>query len=114
MNGVATSSAGLQLIVDYLHKAFGRAVIGVHNRTFGIWFDVIEFIIQRDLSWPTTDVRVGYEVSSSVAYQELADHIGHQQGYPRPGQEACRHYGSLTRRSYRIHLGGTYPYNGHP
>lgn len=62
VNGVATSSSGLQAILDYLHREFGRAVIGVHNRTFGIWFDLIECMVQRDLSWPTTDVRVGYEV----------------------------------------------------
>ena len=63
MNGIATSASGLQLILAYLHSKFGRNVIGIHNRTFGIWWDLVECMLQRDFLWPTLDVRVGYEVS---------------------------------------------------
>ncbi|WWC71171.1 uncharacterized protein I206_105124 [Kwoniella pini CBS 10737] len=69
VNGIGTSKSGLKLILDTFYKLFGRRVIGVHNRTFGIWFDLIECMLQRDLFWATTDTREGYNIIS----QHIAD-----------------------------------------
>jgi hypothetical protein len=62
VNGIATSASGLQLILDELHRVFRRRVTGIHNKTYGIWWDLVECMLQRDLLWPTEDVRVGYQV----------------------------------------------------
>ncbi|ODN74204.1 hypothetical protein L202_07650 [Cryptococcus amylolentus CBS 6039] len=62
VNGIATSTSGLKLIQERLFNLFGRPVIGIHNRTYGIWFDLVECMVQRDLLWETTDIRDGYNV----------------------------------------------------
>jgi hypothetical protein len=72
VNGVATSNSGLQLILDYLHTKFGRKVVGIHNRTFGIWWDLVECMLQRDFLWPTLDVREGYQVRMLSVYAQQA------------------------------------------
>ncbi|KAK6907925.1 hypothetical protein I203_101926 [Kwoniella mangroviensis CBS 8507] len=64
VNGIGTSRSGLKLILDTLYTQFGRKVIGVHNRTFGVWFDLVECMLQRDLFWNTTDTREGYNIIS--------------------------------------------------
>ncbi|WVF69080.1 hypothetical protein IAT40_003854 [Kwoniella sp. CBS 6097] len=65
VNGIGTSRSGLQLILNALFKLFGRKVIGIENRTFGIWFDLVECMLQRDLTWQTTDTRMGYNIIAS-------------------------------------------------
>jgi hypothetical protein len=64
VNGVATSASGTQLIIDELQAMFHRPIIGICNRTYGFLWDLIECTIQRDLLWPTTDVREGYKVGT--------------------------------------------------
>lgn len=64
MNGIGTSRSGAQLIVNRLEELFHRPITGIHNRTYGVWFDVLQCFIQRDLLWPTDDARLGYEILS--------------------------------------------------
>ncbi|WVW85150.1 hypothetical protein I302_107188 [Kwoniella bestiolae CBS 10118] len=83
VNGIGTSKSGLQLILDTLYKQFGRRVIGVHNRTFGIWFDFVECMLQRDLLWNTTDTREGYNIISRHVADPTKEKIvlmAHSQG----------------------------------
>ncbi|KAK4686596.1 hypothetical protein P7C73_g3538, partial [Tremellales sp. Uapishka_1] len=83
VNGIATSRSGLKLILRALQGIFGRRVIGVHNRTFGIWFDLLECVLQRDLLWPTTDVREGYNIIARHVADPRKTRIvlmGHSQG----------------------------------
>lgn len=82
VNGCASGHAGLQANIDRLSLVFGRAVIGIHNKTYGIVADVLECLIQRVFSYDTADVRVAYEQIKAV----LLDHtvtkvvlIGHSQ-----------------------------------
>ncbi|WVQ96578.1 hypothetical protein IAU59_003683 [Kwoniella sp. CBS 9459] len=65
VNGIGTSRTGLQLILNALYRLFGRKVIGIENRTFGVWFDLVECMLQRDLTWQTTDTRMGYNIIAS-------------------------------------------------
>ncbi|KIX02811.1 uncharacterized protein Z518_08754 [Rhinocladiella mackenziei CBS 650.93] len=60
INGVAVGSHWLQSNLDRLAMTFRRPVYGIHNQTRGIIFDVLECIIQRDLSYPTLDIRQAY------------------------------------------------------
>ncbi|KAF2761238.1 hypothetical protein EJ05DRAFT_257368 [Pseudovirgaria hyperparasitica] len=61
INGIGTSSRGLQLTLNRLAGRFKRPVVGVHNRSAGIPMDVLECILQRCLGYSTTDVRTAHE-----------------------------------------------------
>ncbi|KAG6000671.1 hypothetical protein E4U21_005254 [Claviceps maximensis] len=58
LNGIAT---GLAL-------TFGRPVLGIHNKTAGILFDIIECMIQRNLTYATRDVRICYRILRELLY----------------------------------------------
>lgn len=49
VNGICTSQSGVKLILDHLQKLFHRPIIGLHNRTLGPLFDLLDCVIQRDL-----------------------------------------------------------------
>ncbi|OCF35065.1 hypothetical protein I316_03105 [Kwoniella heveanensis BCC8398] len=83
VNGIGTSRVGLQLILNALYNLFGRKVIGIENRTFGIWFDLVECMLQRDLTWQTTDIRMGYNIIASHIADPNKDRVvlmAHSQG----------------------------------
>lgn len=83
VNGCATNHAGLQKNIDRLAKTFGREVIGIHNKSFGLVADILECLIQRCFAYKTQDVRTAYFglkpflKSSSVKKVVL---VGHSQG----------------------------------
>ncbi|KAK0106212.1 hypothetical protein ONS96_003855 [Cadophora gregata f. sp. sojae] len=59
----------LQSNVDRLALTFGRPVLGVHNKTNGIIFDVLQCLIQRNFTYATQDVRDCYRIVKSTLYQ---------------------------------------------
>ena len=60
INGVAVGDVWMQANIDRLALAFRRPIFGIHNRTRGIIFDVVETIIQRTFGYATPDVRDVY------------------------------------------------------
>lgn len=62
INGVAVGSHWLQSNIDLLSLIFQRPITGVHNRSAGIIFDVIEVLIERIFDYCTTDIRKAFEV----------------------------------------------------
>ncbi|KAJ5764797.1 hypothetical protein N7520_004356 [Penicillium odoratum] len=60
INGIAGSQSWVQNNLDQLSYTFGRRVTGIHNRTLGIIFDLIECVIQRCFSYATEDIRIAY------------------------------------------------------
>lgn len=60
VNGVAVGDHWLKNSLNRLSITFRRPIIGVHNPTYGIVFDVIQCLVQRDLSYNTPDVRQAY------------------------------------------------------
>ncbi|KAJ5682990.1 hypothetical protein N7462_006155 [Penicillium macrosclerotiorum] len=52
----------LQNNIDLLSYTFGRKITGIHNRTAGLPFDLIECLIQRCFGYATADVRKGYNL----------------------------------------------------
>lgn len=54
--------------LNRLAITFGRPILGIHNRTSGIIFDVIECLVQRNFSYATNDVRVCYKIIRDVLY----------------------------------------------
>ena len=61
LNGVLTSGHSLQTSLDVISKTFGRPVLGIHNRTFGLWADLVECIAQRSIGYWTSETWVSYE-----------------------------------------------------
>ncbi|KAL7620088.1 hypothetical protein AAE478_010638 [Parahypoxylon ruwenzoriense] len=68
LNGVAVGEAWLKSNINRLALTFKRPVIGVHNRTTGIIFDVIECLIQRNFGYATGDVRAAYKIIKEKLY----------------------------------------------
>ncbi|KAG0633965.1 hypothetical protein HOY80DRAFT_988791 [Tuber brumale] len=66
VNGVAAGNHWLQANVDMISEIFGRPVTGIHNRTYGTVFDLVECLIQRCFSYSTKDTRVLYDHLKSV------------------------------------------------
>ena len=83
INGCASGRSNLQGDIDTISGVFGRPVLGIHNRTFGLVADIAECLIQRVFDYKTTDVRVAYEQVKSMVYDPNVDKvvlIGHSQG----------------------------------
>ncbi|KAI6088284.1 hypothetical protein F4821DRAFT_268998 [Hypoxylon rubiginosum] len=68
LNGVAVGEAWLKSNINRLALTFKRPIIGVHNRTDGIIFDVIECLIQRNFGYATSDVRAAYKIIKEKLY----------------------------------------------
>ncbi|KAI2790685.1 hypothetical protein POX_c03531 [Penicillium oxalicum] len=60
INGVANGHFWVQNNIDQLSYTFGRKILGIHNRTGGILFDLVECLIQRGFSYATGDIRRAY------------------------------------------------------
>jgi hypothetical protein len=54
--------------LNRLAVTFKRPILGIHNKTNGILFDVIECLIQRNLGYATYDVRVCYSIIKAKLY----------------------------------------------
>ncbi|KYK54816.1 hypothetical protein DCS_06776 [Drechmeria coniospora] len=48
--------------------AVGRPVLGIHNRTSGILFDVVECLIQRNFTYATGEVRLCFGMLRDILY----------------------------------------------
>lgn len=70
VNGVITDRGWLELNCELLAKLFHRKIVGVHNRTFGAFFDLLECIIQRDFGYTTDDVRDLYAATKRELLRE--------------------------------------------
>jgi hypothetical protein len=62
LNGVSIGHHWLQTNADRLALTFRRHVTGVHNRTLGIIFDLVQCIVERNFSYATEDIRRSYAV----------------------------------------------------
>ncbi|KAI1848379.1 hypothetical protein JX266_005685 [Neoarthrinium moseri] len=54
--------------IDRLALTFKRPVEGIHNKTTGIIFDVVECLIQRNFGYATSDVRIAYKTVKEHLY----------------------------------------------
>lgn len=54
--------------INRLALTFKRPIIGVHNRTKGIIFDVIECMVQRNFGHATGDIREAYKIIKEKLY----------------------------------------------
>ncbi|KGO40638.1 hypothetical protein PEXP_071420 [Penicillium expansum] len=75
INGIAAGDHWVQMNIDQLSYIFGRKVTGVHNRTAGIVFDLIECLIQRDFSYATDDIRQSYALVKEALLDPECDKV---------------------------------------
>lgn len=68
VNGVSVGRHWLQGNLNRLAITFKRPILGIHNPTSGIIFDLIECLVQRNFSYATSDVRNVYRVLKDVLY----------------------------------------------
>ncbi|SPO04447.1 uncharacterized protein DNG_07132 [Cephalotrichum gorgonifer] len=68
VNGMAVGEHWLQNNLNRLALTFGRPVIGIHNKTNGIVFDIIECLVQRNLNYATCDTRACYRIVKQKLY----------------------------------------------
>ncbi|ORY60981.1 uncharacterized protein BCR38DRAFT_459908 [Pseudomassariella vexata] len=68
LNGVAVGEAWMLSNLNRLALTFKRPVTGIHNKTNGIIFDVVECLIQRNFSYATGDVRLAYKAVKEHLY----------------------------------------------
>ncbi|KAH6990468.1 hypothetical protein BKA56DRAFT_610073 [Ilyonectria sp. MPI-CAGE-AT-0026] len=68
LNGVAVGEHWMKGNLNRLALTFGRPVLGIHNRTSGVVFDVIECLIQRNFGYATGDIRICFKVVRDVLY----------------------------------------------
>lgn len=69
--------------LDRIAKTFRRPILGIHNGTYGIVFDVLECILQRTLLYPTLDIRTAYATIINLLLQDDVHKlmlIAHSQG----------------------------------
>ncbi|KAF2013267.1 hypothetical protein BU24DRAFT_233624 [Aaosphaeria arxii CBS 175.79] len=83
MNGVSVGKHWFQGNLDRLAMTFRRPVTGVHNPTYGVIFDLIQCIIERNFCYSTFDVRHSYALIKQSILDEKYDKvivIFHSQG----------------------------------
>src|SRR5689334_2266035 len=54
--------------LNRLALTFKRPILGIHNQTSGILFDVIECLVQRNMGYATYDTRVAYAIIKKLLY----------------------------------------------
>ncbi|TEA15054.1 hypothetical protein C8034_v002774 [Colletotrichum sidae] len=68
LNGVAVGDHWMKNNLNRLAITFKRPILGIHNQTSGILFDVVECLIQRNLGYATYDVRMCYRIVKEKLY----------------------------------------------
>ncbi|KAK0384464.1 hypothetical protein NLU13_8550 [Sarocladium strictum] len=68
LNGVAVGEHWMKSNLNRLAITFKRPILGIHNRTSGILFDVVECLVQRNFGYATGDVRMCYKVMRELLY----------------------------------------------
>ncbi|KAL0944858.1 uncharacterized protein CTRU02_202745 [Colletotrichum truncatum] len=66
LNGVAVGEHWLRANIDRISLTFHRRVIGVHNKTAGIIFDIIQCLLERCLYFGTSDTRACFALISEA------------------------------------------------
>ncbi|KAH7060836.1 hypothetical protein B0J12DRAFT_708539 [Macrophomina phaseolina] len=70
INGVAVGRYWLQANLDRLARVFGRPVTGIHNKTNGLIFDLVQCMIERNLNYSTQDIRDAYKLVKEALMDE--------------------------------------------
>ncbi len=89
----------MQSNLDRLAATFRRPVLGIHNATYGIPFDVLECMIQRTFGYPTDDIRTAYgQIVKMLADESVKKLvlIAHSQGSIEAGMALDWLYATMS------------------
>lgn len=75
INGICAGEHWLQSNLNRLAATFKRPILGIHNKTSGLLFDVLEVLIQRNWGYATKDVRVCYRIIKEKLYDDQYDKV---------------------------------------
>ncbi|KAF9735727.1 hypothetical protein PMIN06_010115 [Paraphaeosphaeria minitans] len=75
LNGVSVGRHWLQSNLDRLARTFRRPVTGVHNRTYGLLFDLVQCILERDFLYATTDMRRSYAAVKAALLEPATEKV---------------------------------------
>ncbi|KAF4449878.1 hypothetical protein F53441_6913 [Fusarium austroafricanum] len=70
LNGICVGKNWFQKNIDRISRTFHRPVVGIHNKTAGVVFDLIQCLIQRALLYATQDVRDCYVLVKDALLDE--------------------------------------------
>ncbi|KAK3985627.1 hypothetical protein QBC44DRAFT_312089 [Cladorrhinum sp. PSN332] len=68
INGICAGEHWIQSNLNRIAATFKRPVLGIHNKTAGLLFDVLEVLVQRNWGYATKDVRVCYRIIKEKLY----------------------------------------------
>ncbi|KAK2010221.1 hypothetical protein LZ32DRAFT_588811 [Colletotrichum eremochloae] len=66
LNGISVGSHWLQGNLNRLSRTFHRPIVGVHNPTAGIVFDLIQCLLERCFYFGTSDARASYALVAAA------------------------------------------------
>ncbi|KAK2001912.1 hypothetical protein LX36DRAFT_627852 [Colletotrichum falcatum] len=66
LNGISVGSHWLQGNLNRLSRTFHRPILGVHNPTAGIVFDIIQCLLERCFYFGTSDTRACYSLIAAA------------------------------------------------
>ncbi|KAF5665356.1 hypothetical protein FHETE_6716 [Fusarium heterosporum] len=75
LNGICVGKNWFQKNVDRISRTFYRPVVGVHNKTAGLVFDLIQCLIQRALLYATQDVRDCYVLVKNALLDDSKEKV---------------------------------------
>ena len=75
LNGVAVGEHWMKNNLNRLALTFKRPIRGIHNRTSGILFDIIECLVQRNFQYATSDVRMCYSLIKETLHDDRFDKV---------------------------------------
>ncbi|KAF6824729.1 hypothetical protein CPLU01_10678 [Colletotrichum plurivorum] len=75
LNGVAVGKHWLRSNINRISLTFHRRVTGVHNKTSGIIFDVIQCLLERCLYFGTSDTRACFAIISEALLKPQNDRV---------------------------------------
>ncbi|KAH8665095.1 hypothetical protein BGZ60DRAFT_489582 [Tricladium varicosporioides] len=70
INGIGVGKHWLQSNLDRLALTFGRPILGIHNRSNGFIFDIVECMIQRNFNYASADIRTAFSALKAFLYDE--------------------------------------------
>ncbi|KAH7169512.1 hypothetical protein DER46DRAFT_502303 [Fusarium sp. MPI-SDFR-AT-0072] len=69
LSGICVGRNWLQHNIDRLSRTFHRPIVGVHNTTYGVIFDLVQCLIQRAFLYTTSDARQYYMLVEKALYR---------------------------------------------
>ncbi|EFQ33990.1 hypothetical protein CGRA01v4_12481 [Colletotrichum graminicola] len=76
LNGISVGSHWLQGNLNRLSRTFHRPIVGVHNPTVGIVFDIIQCLLERCFYFGTSDTRTCYAlIAAALSPTEKTDKV---------------------------------------